>query len=38
MDEDEKSKELNKIRENIKSYNLPEGALKAVNEELERLE
>ncbi len=38
MDEDEKSKELNKIRENLKSYNLPDTALKAVNEELERLE
>ena len=38
MDEDEKSKELNKIRENLKTYNLPEAALKAVNEELERLE
>lgn len=38
MDEDEKSKELNKIRENLKSYNLPETVLKAVNEELERLE
>lgn len=38
MDEDEKSKELSKIRENLKSYNLPEAALKAVNEELERLE
>ncbi len=38
MDEDEKSKELNKIRENLKSYNLPEAALKTVNEELERLE
>ncbi len=38
MDEDEKSKDLNRIREEIEKVGLPEDALKAAREELDRLE
>lgn len=38
MDEDEKSRELNKMRESIDSLGLPETVLKSVIEEMERLE
>ncbi|GAB4010234.1 MAG: endopeptidase La [Bdellovibrio sp.] len=38
MDEDEKSRDLRKITEKLEKLDLPEAALKAAKEELERLE
>lgn len=38
LDEDDKSKDLNKLREAIEEAKMPEEALKAASEELERLE
>lgn len=38
LDEDDKSKDLNKLRLAIEEANMPEDALAAANEELERLE
>ena len=38
MDEDEKSRDLSKMREKIEEVGMPEEALKAAKEELERLE
>jgi ATP-dependent Lon protease len=38
LDEDDKSKDLKKITEAIEAANMPEDALKAAKEELERLE
>lgn len=38
MDEDEKSRDLKKMRDRMAEANLPEDALKAVEEEMERLE
>jgi len=38
MDQDDKSRDLNKMTEKIKELNLPEVVLKTVNEEMERLQ
>ncbi len=38
MDEDEKSRDLNRMKERIEEIGMPEDALKAAKEELERLE
>ena len=38
MDDDEKSRDINKIKEKLLEAKLPEDVLKSVNEELERLE
>lgn len=38
MDEDEKSRDLNRMKEKIDEIGMPEDALKAAKEELERLE
>jgi ATP-dependent Lon protease len=38
MDEDEKSRDLKKMKDKLAEANLPEDALKAVEEEMERLE
>lgn len=38
LDEDEKSRDINRIREKLETIEIPEEALKSVNEELERLE
>lgn len=38
MEEDEKARDLKKLREGIEEADLPEEALKAANEELERIE
>ncbi|CBW25084.1 lon ATP-dependent protease [Halobacteriovorax marinus SJ] len=38
MDEDEKSRDLKRMREQIEEANLPEDTVKSINEELDRLE
>lgn len=38
MDDDEKSRDLKNMKEKLESCGMPEGALKAANEEMERLE
>ncbi len=38
MDEDEKSRDLKKMREQIEEADLPEDTVKSINEELDRLE
>ena len=38
MEEDDKSRDMNKIKEKLVDANLPEDVMKSVNEELERLE
>jgi len=38
MDEDDKTRDINKFKELLEEANLPEEALKAANEELERLD
>ena len=38
MDEDEKSRDLKKMREEVEKAGLPEDTLKSLNEEMERLE
>jgi ATP-dependent Lon protease len=38
MEEDDKSRDMNKIKEKLAEANLPEDVMKSVNEELERLE
>ena len=38
MDEDEKSKDISRMRDQLSEIDMPEEALKAVKEELDRLE